>query len=274
MKKSTAITLTSGLVLLLAAGKYILADQSHTKPISYQTTQSKAKQATTSHDQATVQPSHNDTTQTTSLRSDLVNTPAENEVTQDLMVAGEDILNTRQLSSQTSSLDFTSLSLGDFSSLSGTWVDANGYTLTFSPQGLVSHDGSLSMSTLVYDANGEALSHVNVTNGHGSGGFNLHYYPAGIEIPAWHFGITSSDPSDFGRDRLFASQISRFDYESTTQFINSVFYKISDNYPTENLTTETIESSSAIDSQITQEIQEKSLTEIPQSSPESHTETQ
>lgn len=113
------------------------------------------------------------------------------------------------------------------------------------------------MSTLIYDANGEALSHVNVINGHGSGGFNLHYYPAGIEIPAWHFVLQAQTSSILDVTVSLLARLGYFDYESTTQFINSVFYKISDNYPTENLTTETIESSNAIDSQITQEIQEK-----------------
>ena len=50
------------------------------------------------------------------------------------------------------------------------------------------------------------------------GGFILHYYAAGSQIPSWHFGITETDPSDYGRDRLFATQGSRFDYESTNQF--------------------------------------------------------
>ncbi len=85
----------------------------------------------------------------------------------------------------------------------------------------------LTLSDLAYDDKGEAISQVSSQR---DGGFILYYYAAGNQIPYWHFSITDSDPSDYGRDRLFTTQLGRFDYESTQQFVNSIFYKVSNNY--------------------------------------------
>lgn len=89
------------------------------------------------------------------------------------------------------------------------------------------------MSDLAYDDKGEAISQVSSQR---DGGFILYYYAAANQIPYWHFSITDSDPSDYGRDRLFTTQLSRFDYESTQQFVNSIFYKVSNNYSKDSQT--------------------------------------
>lgn len=159
-------------------------------------------------------------------RLDLFELPNEKKITETLVKSGKEIVDSRKVSNETSRFDFAALAQGDFSSLAGTWQDANGFTFEFSPQGLVSQDGKLTLSALAYDDNGEAVSQVSSL----TGGFILYYYPAGKQIPNWHFNITDSNPSDYGRDRLFAAQLSRFDYESTQQFVNGVFYKISDQY--------------------------------------------
>ena len=158
-------------------------------------------------------------------RADLLKAPTEKQVTEQLIKDGENLISTRQASQQTSQFDFNALAKSDFSSLAGTWMDANGYTFEFSPQGII--DNKLILSALVYDENGEAISNVYTESG---GGFILHYYAAGSQIPSWHFGITETDPSDYGCDRLFATQGRRFDYESTNQFVSNVFYKVSDQY--------------------------------------------
>ncbi|WP_229024952.1 DUF6287 domain-containing protein [Streptococcus macedonicus] len=155
----------------------------------------------------------------------MLKAPTEKQVTEQLIKDGENLISTRQVSQQTSQFDFNALTQSDFSSLAGTWMDANGYTFEFSPQGII--DNKLILSALVYDENGEAISNVYTESG---GGFILHYYAAGSQIPSWHFGITETDPSDYGCDPLFATQGSRFDYESTNQFVSNVFYKVSDQY--------------------------------------------
>ncbi|MDY2774997.1 MAG: DUF6287 domain-containing protein [Streptococcus infantarius] len=160
-------------------------------------------------------------------RHDLFQLPNEKKITNDLVKDGKTIVDSRQVSKEASQLDFAALAQGDFSSLAGTWQDANGFTFEFSPEGIVSENGRLTLSALAYDDKGEAVSQVSSQRG---GGFILYYYTAGNQIPNWHFDITDSDPSDYGRDRLFATQLSRFDYESTQQFVNSVFYKVSNNY--------------------------------------------
>ncbi|WP_234818896.1 hypothetical protein [Streptococcus equinus] len=50
----------------------------------------------------------------------------------------------------------------------------------------MSQDGKLTLSALAYDDNGEAVSQVSSL----TGGFILYYYPAGKQIPNWHFNIT------------------------------------------------------------------------------------
>lgn len=155
----------------------------------------------------------------------MLKAPTEKQVTEQLIKDGENLISTRQVSQQTSQFDFNALAQSDFSSLAGTWMDANGYTFEFSPQGII--DNKLILSALVYDENGEAISNVYTESG---GGFILHYYAAGSQIPSWHFGITETNPSDYGCDGLFATQGSRFDYESTNQFVSNVFYKVSDQY--------------------------------------------
>ncbi|WP_423217463.1 DUF6287 domain-containing protein [Streptococcus equinus] len=201
-------------------------------------------------------------------RLDLFELPNEKKITDTLVKSGKEIVDSRKVSNETSRFDFAALAQGDFSSLAGTWQDANGFTFEFSPQGLVSQDGKLTLSALAYDDNGEAVSQVSSL----TGGFILYYYSAGKQIPNWHFNITDSDPSDYGRDRLFAAQLSRFDYESTQQFVNGVFYKVSDNYSKvaqndknepeqEEVAEETTEEETAVTDEETCNTQENTQTE-------------
>lgn len=223
MKKGTSYFLVSGLVLLAVGGGVITlkyhSNHNHASTVSSQHhhAQKKLSKSTSS---STKTQNH-----VASKRADLLKTPTEKQVTEQLIKDGENLISTRQVSQQTSQFDFNALAQSDFSSLAGTWMDANGYTFEFSPQGII--DDKLILSALVYNENGEAISNVYTESG---GGFILHYYAAGSQIPSWHFGITETDPSDYGRDRLFATQGSRFDYESTNQFVSNVFYKVSDQY--------------------------------------------
>lgn len=278
MKKTSAIALTSSLVLLLSTGSYFALKDRDSNPIPNRVTtknsSSKIDRNPKDLESKTLPSTSTTPTQATpSLRADLLAKPVEQKVTDDHVNEGQSILNKRQISNQSSQFNFYNLSMGDFSSLSGTWSDANGYTFEFSPQGLVSIGGKLTMSPLNYDANGEAVSYVDVLEGQGSGGFVLYFYPAGLEIPTWHFGITKSDPSDFGRDRLFASQTNRFDFESTSQFVNSVFYKVSDLYTQVQAEDKITEDTDVIDEEIKQEIEEKSHGEASDSISEGHSET-
>ena len=166
-------------------------------------------------------------------RHELFQLPNEKKITNNLVKDGKNIVDSRQVSKEASHFDFAALAQGDFSSLAGTWQDANGFTFEFSPEGIVSENGRLTLSDLAYDDKGEAISQVSSQR---DGGFILYYYAAGNQIPYWHFSITDSDPSDSGRDRLFTTQLSRFDYESTQQFVNSIFYKVSNNYSKDSQT--------------------------------------
>lgn len=222
MIKKTSYLLVLGIVVLAVSGGAIaLKHQSN----HHATTSSRQQRPTQKKRSKTTNASSQTKSDIASKREDLRKIPTERNVTEQLKNDGKQLVSTQQVSQQASQLDFKALAQADFSSLAGTWQDANGYTFEFSPQGLI--DDKLILSALTYDNNGEPISNVHTENG---GGFTLHYYAAGTPIPHWHFDITASDPSDYGRDRLFATQLSRFDYESTNQFISNVFYKVSDDY--------------------------------------------
>ncbi|MGA4765011.1 DUF6287 domain-containing protein [Streptococcus infantarius] len=54
-------------------------------------------------------------------------------MTNDLVKDGKTIVDSRQVSKEASYFNFAALAQGDFSSLAGTWQDANGFTFEFSP---------------------------------------------------------------------------------------------------------------------------------------------
>jgi len=123
------------------------------------------------------------------------NCQTKKKITNNLVKDGKNIVDSRQVSKEASHFDFAALAQGDFSSLAGTWQDANGFTFEFSPEGIVSENGRLTLSDLAYDDKGEAISQVSSQR---DGGFILYYYAAGNQIPYWHFSIADSDPSDYG----------------------------------------------------------------------------
>ena len=98
------------------------------------------------------------------------------KITNNLVKDGKNIVDSRQVSKEASHFDFAALAQGDFSSLAGTWQDANGFTFEFSPEGIVSENGRLTLSDLAYDDKGEAISQVSSQR---DGGFILYYYAAG-----------------------------------------------------------------------------------------------
>ncbi|MBT0910456.1 hypothetical protein KJR09_02765 [Streptococcus lutetiensis] len=109
-------------------------------------------------------------------RHDLFQLPNEKKITNNLVKDGKNIVDSRQVSKEASHFDFAALAQGDFSSLAGTWQDANGFTFEFSPEGIVSENGRLTLSDLAYDDKGEAISQVSSQR---DGGFILYYYAAG-----------------------------------------------------------------------------------------------
>ncbi len=226
MKKRKSLILTSCLILLLASSSILIFNQENNK-VDY--TKQKTSQTTFSQS-SHAKSSHIDATHNASNRSDFLSKPTEKTVTANMVSEGEKIVQKQHVSDHISSFNFTALAEGNFTSIAGTWRDANGFGFEFSPQGIVSSDKRLNMTALYYEENNEPNSDVWLNQG---GGFRLHYYPAGIQIPIWHFAITKSDPSDFGRDRLIGTQVTRFDWDSTTQFVNRVFYKVSNDYTKE-----------------------------------------
>ena len=161
MKKGTSYFLVSGLVLLAVGGGVITlkyhSNHNHASTVSSQHhhAQKKLSKSTSS---STKTQNH-----VASKRADLLKAPTEKQVTEQLIKDGENLISTRQVSQQTSQFDFNALAQSDFSSLAGTWMDANGYTFEFSPQGII--DNKLILSALVYDENGEAISNVYTESG-------------------------------------------------------------------------------------------------------------
>ena len=70
-------------------------------------------------------------------RHDLFTTyQTKKRITNNLVKDGKNIVDSRQVSKEASHFDFAALAQGDFSSLAGTWQDANGFTFEFSPEAL------------------------------------------------------------------------------------------------------------------------------------------
>ncbi|MGF1399930.1 DUF6287 domain-containing protein [Streptococcus infantarius] len=61
------------------------------------------------------------------------NCQIKKKITNDLVKDGKTIVDSRQVSKEASYFNFAALAQGYFSSLAGTWQDANGFTFEFSP---------------------------------------------------------------------------------------------------------------------------------------------
>ncbi len=232
MKKKTL--LMSGLTLLLATSGLLLSKQ-----LRQQTDNSQLMISKTSEKQ----------NKTAKLRPNLSKPVTLQPVTAAGKEAGQTILEQRpDKPIQTSKFDFASLQNGDFTSITGTWSDAKGWLFGFSPSGIVTPN-RLHLSALYQQEAGQYQANVQLENGYG---FVLYFYPAGTKIPSSHFRFTKEDPSDISRDRLIGSQTAIFDTTSTQDFIDSVYYKVSDSsvhsnqdFSTQTSTTEQLAGSEA-----------------------------
>ena len=88
---------------------------------------------------------------------------------------------------------------GDFSSMAGTWRDANGVTYTFDAKGLVSDVAKLELTYAGLDENGIYRTNI---RWHNLTGAALSIIPAGKKLPA---GETVS-----GQDPLIAVEIASY----------------------------------------------------------------
>lgn len=91
---------------------------------------------------------------------------------------------------------------GDYTSLIGTWVNGQGYSLTFDATGLV--EGSITDAVMGEDQLLRAHIYHNATNI----GVTAIFVPQGIAIPTAHFedGQEFADASDQSRDRILLTQ--------------------------------------------------------------------
>ena len=102
----------------------------------------------------------------------------------------------------TSSLDMQAIASGDFSSMAGTWRDANGVTYTFDAKGLVSDVAKLELVYAGLDENGIYRTNI---RWHNLTGAALSIIPAGKKLPAGET-VSGQDPTDSSRDRLIIAQ--------------------------------------------------------------------
>ena len=102
----------------------------------------------------------------------------------------------------TSSLDMQAIASGDFSSMAGTWRDANGVTYTFDAKGLVSDVAKLELVYAGLDENGIYRTNI---RWHNLTGAALSIIPAGKNLPAGET-VNGQDPTDSSRDRFIIAQ--------------------------------------------------------------------
>ena len=102
----------------------------------------------------------------------------------------------------TSGLDMQAIASGDFSSMAGTWQDANGVTYTFDAKGLVSDVAKLELVYAGLDENGIYRTNI---RWHNLTGAALSIIPAGKKLPAGET-VSGQDPTDSSRDRFIIAQ--------------------------------------------------------------------
>ena len=102
----------------------------------------------------------------------------------------------------TSNLDMQAIDSGDFSSMAGTWKDANGVTYTFDAKGLVSDVAKLELVYAGLDENGIYRTNI---RWHNLTGAALSIIPAGKKLPAGET-VSGQDPTDSSRDRFIIAQ--------------------------------------------------------------------
>ena len=102
----------------------------------------------------------------------------------------------------TSSLDMQAIASGDFSSMAGTWRDANGVTYTFDAKGLVSDVAKLELGYAGLDENGIYRTNI---RWHNLTGAALSIIPAGKKLPAGET-VSGQDPTDSSQDRFIIAQ--------------------------------------------------------------------
>ena len=102
----------------------------------------------------------------------------------------------------TPSLNMQAIASGDFSSMAGTWQDANGVTYTFDAKGLVSDVAKLEQVYAGLDENGIFRTSI---RWHNLTGAALSIIPAGKKLPAGET-VSRQDPTDSSQDRFIIAQ--------------------------------------------------------------------
>lgn len=121
----------------------------------------------------------------------------------------------------TSAIDDTGLANGDYSSLAGTWADANGRQLIIDSDGQVDLNGLSGNLTVGQDGKGETLVTITFED---DTNLTALIYKAGQEIPSAHFQ-SGSDSTDHDRDRLIIPTTNIYDQEGTEALNSQVLYR-------------------------------------------------
>ena len=113
---------------------------------------------------------------------------------------------TKKKASAQKGINIVEIQNGDYSSLAGTWRNAEGHTIIFDENGLVSEHSEI--FTVKSEHNGKILSLGVRPKGGGVGGYFILLIPAGVKAPETigNGGVKIPDKSDTSRDRIFAGQ--------------------------------------------------------------------
>ncbi|MDO4873363.1 MAG: DUF6287 domain-containing protein [Carnobacterium sp.] len=112
---------------------------------------------------------------------------------------------TKKEASAQKRINIVEIQNGDYSSLSGTWKNAEGHTIVFDKNGLVSEHSEIFTAKPEKDA---TVLRLGVRAKSGMGGHFIIVIPAGSEALEVNNGDGTKSPaqSDNSRDRLYAGQ--------------------------------------------------------------------
>ena len=113
---------------------------------------------------------------------------------------------TKKEASAQKGMNIVEIQNGDYSSLVGTWRNAEGHTIIFDKNGLVSEHSEI--FTVKPEKDGKILNLGVRPKGGGVGGHFILLIPAGVKAPEVNTGNGTTKPvqSDNSRDRIFAGQ--------------------------------------------------------------------
>lgn len=160
------------------------------------------------------------TTSSTSLASSVTSVTSSSSSSSTTVSSSTESSGTEEV--EVADMDIQAIAQNDYSSIAGTWQNANGDTMVFDENGLVGESQIQSDSARFDLLEGGVVLSAGVAGT--VGGYGIVMVPKGISIPEANLYETT-DTSDISQERMFAGQKFILDANGIS---NLVFYRISE----------------------------------------------